>query len=424
VARGRILLFIGALFVTGLFGQRGTIDPAFEKIPFDQWLGEHEKPRFRLGVSLSRAELSFHQRFESQLEIKLDGKDLQTKRGDGNLLFFVQVTDSNGTRYQDHGSIDLGKLEENVKAADLEYSQSAFFLPGDYKIATAILDTATGDHVARELPFKVSPPKQGFLVDAWRSLPAVEFIPHQQSPESWYLPEIQGKLQWAASVPEPARLHVIINASNARAGMAGLLPTLKAISETGSSPISENIELLDLARRRPVFHQDDVHDLDWPRLKQALAEANTASIDVHSLSERSHDAQFFVSQVRKLIRASEKPCVLVVLTNPVAFESGEDLTPISLAASPAACRVIYIRYHARSESYRPIGPQMAGRGRGSGMGPRMGGTMARNRTMHEPIDQLEPTLKPLSPKVFDVETPEEMTKALADIEHQMRYGAK
>jgi hypothetical protein len=32
-----------------------------------------------------------------------------------------------------------------------------------------------------------------------------------------------------------------------------------------------------------------------------------------------------------------------------------------------------------------------------------------------PIDQLEPTLKPLAPRLFDVETPEDFRKALAAI---------
>jgi hypothetical protein len=191
-----------------------------------------------------------------------------------------------------------------------------------------------------------------------------------------------------------------------------MLPTLKAISQTGSSSLSERVELLDLARRRTVFHQDEVHTLDWPRLKAALGEANTASIDVHSLSERHHDAQFFVSQVRKLLRASEEPCVLVVLTKPVAFESGEDLEPISLESLPA-CKVIYIRYRAPMQrDAAPIGRQMGGRGRGA----RMGGPMTRNRPPQDVVDQLEATLKPLRPKVFDVETPEQTTRALAEIE--------
>ena len=115
----------------------------------------------------------------------------------------------------------------------------------------------------------------------------------------------------------PARINVILNIAPSvpvpgsrrpQSGeMAALLPTLKAISQTGSASVSEHVEVLDLARRRVVFHQEDVQELDSPRLKASLGEANTASIDIHSLSERHHDAQFFVSEVRALLRASDKP---------------------------------------------------------------------------------------------------------------------
>jgi hypothetical protein len=357
----------------------------------------------------------------ARVEIRLEGRDLEARRGDGELVFFVQITDRDGTRYQDHGAIELRKLDENIKAASLEYSQRAFFLPGDYRLAVAILDTGTGEHSTRQTQFRVAPPQHDLLPDAWRDLPPVEFIGNEDSPDSWYLPEINGRLQWAASVHSPARLNVILNVApsvpapgsrRTQSGdLAALLPALKAISQTGSSSLSEHVELLDLARRRAVFHQDEVHDLDWPRLKASLAEANTASIDVHSLSERNHDAQFFVSQVRSLLRASEKPCVLVVLTKPVAFESGEDLEPVSLEALPA-CSVVYIRYRAPVQPVSPFGQQMGGRGRGT----RMGGPMTRNRPPQDVVDQLEATLKPLNPKVFDVETPEQMTRAIAEIE--------
>ena len=390
MARAYLFLILGIVFNLHLWGQR---DPVFNKIPFDNWLAEQNQPRFRFTLNLPRAELSFHQRLESRIEIKVDGRDLQSTRGNGQLMFFVQITASDGTRYQDHGSIDLSKVQENIKSADLGYLQSAFFLPGDYKVAAAILDTATGDHSARTTQFRVSTPRQPFLVDAWRNLPAIEFIALQQSPESWYLPDIQGQLQWASSIREPVRLNVILNVA-AASNMAALLPTLKAISETGSPSISEQVELLDLARRHTVFHQENVQQLDWSNLKASLGQANTASIDLHSLSDRKHDAQFFVSEVRKVLRASEKPSVLIVLTNPIAFESGEDLSPISLESLPP-CRVIYIRYEAP-----PTRPQIRGRGR---------------RSMHGPIDQLEATLKPLHPKVFDVQTPAEITKALDQI---------
>jgi hypothetical protein len=231
-------------------------------------------------------------------------------------------------------------------------------------------------------------------------------------------------LQWAASVHSPARINIILNVApsipvpgsrrSQSGALAALLPTLKVISQTGSPSLSEHVELLDLARRRAAFQQDQVHDLDWPRLKASLDDSSTASIDVHSLTERHHDAQFFVSQVRTLLRASEKqPCVLVVLTNPVAFESGEDLEPVSREALPA-CSVFYIRYHEPVARVSPFDQQMGGRGRGS----RRGGPI-RNRPPQEVVDQLEATLKPLGPKVFDVATPEEMTKALGEIEKSL-----
>jgi hypothetical protein len=419
VVRNFILLLFSAAFLVKASGERGTLDPAFEKIPFDQWLGERDQARFHWTTSVTRAELSFHQRLMARVEIRLDGRDLESRRGAGELVFFVQVTGRDGSRYQNHGSIELGKLDENVKAANLEYSQAAFFLPGDFQLAVAILDTATGEHTIKRAQFRVAPPHD-FLQDAWRDLQPVEFIGSAESPDSWYLPDIHRTLQWAASLHSPARIDVILNVASsepvggsrrASSDLAALIPTLKAISQTGSSSVSEHIELLDLARRRAVFHQDDGRDIDWPRLKAALGEANRASIDIHSLSERHHDAQFFVSQVRSLLHTSQKPCVLVILTTPVAFESGEDLEPISLEDLPV-CRVVYIRYSGPAQSLAPFGQQMGGRGRGS----RMGGPMIRDRTPQNVVDQLAATLKPLGPKIFDVQTPEQMSRALADLQ--------
>lgn len=403
--------------------QRGSLDPAFDRIPFDQWLTERGQAHIRWTLAVPHAELSFHQRLIARIEIKVDGRDLESRRADGELVFFVQITDRDGTRYQDHSSVELSKLDANIKAADLECSQRAFFLPGDYRLAVGLLDTATGEHSASQSQFRVPPPHNS-LPDAWHALPPVEFIGAAESPDSWFLPGIHSRLQWAASVHSPARINVILNVAPSApvpgshrtnsGDLAALLPALKVISQSGSPSLSAHVELLDLARRRAFFHQDDVHELDWPRLKASLGEANTASIDVHSLQERHHDAQFFVSQVRRLIRASEKPCVLVVLTSSVAFESGEDLQPVSLEALPP-CRVVYIRYHQPVQPVHPFYPQMGGRSRDL----RRGGPPIRSRLPQEIVDQLAPTLKPLRPKVFDVETPEQMTKALAEIEKSL-----
>lgn len=417
-----LFLFLSAVSVAPGNGQRGRPDPAFEQIPFDQWLSEGDQAHFRWTVSVAPAELSFHQRLISRVEIRLDGKDLDTRRSHGELRFFVQITDADGTRYEDHGGMELSKLDKNVKAANVEYSQPAFFLPGSYRLAVAIVDATTGEHSAHQTQFRVASPRHDLLPDAWRDLPPVEFLGKEESSDSWYLPDIRGQLQWAASVRSPAQLNVILNVAPSvpapgsrptpSAGLAALLPTLKAISQTGSSSISEHVELLDLARRRAVFHQDEVRELDWPRLKASLGEANTASIDIHSLSEQHHDAQFFVAQVRRVLRGLEKPCVLVVLTTAVAFEAGEDRQPLSLEGLPA-CRVVYIRYQTLVPRVPIFDQRMGERGRGSRMG---GGPIDQPPARQEVVDQLEATLKPLSPKVFDVETPEQVTKAFVEIE--------
>lgn len=414
------LLFLSGALASYLFGQHGSLDPAFEKYPFEKWLGETGQTRFHWTAKVSRPELSFHQRLRVAVEVSLDGRDLETRRGNNKLLLLVQITDQAGKRYQDHGEVELSRLDENIQAANLQYTWSAFVLPGDYRVAVAMVDTTSGEHSTREAQFRVGPAARELPPDTWAALPAVEFAGKEEPPEGWFLPSIEGKLQWAAAVHSPAHLNVILNVApsapvpGARrvpsGDLSALLPTLKAISETGSPSVSDRVELLDLARRKAVFDQKDVRELDWPRLKDSLGEANTASIDVHSLSDRHHDAQFFVTQVRSILRASTEPCALVVLSSPVAFESGEDLEQISLEALPS-CHVFYIRYQApvqRVPFERPMGGRRGGR-----MG---GGPMGRTRPPLAAIDQLEGTLKPLKPKVFDVEKPEQVTKALAEIE--------
>ena len=144
----------------------------------------------------------------ARVEIRLHGRTPETRRADGQLVFLIQITDRDGKRYQDHGSIELSQLDENIKAANLEYSQRAFFLPGDYRLAVAILDTATREHSTRQVTFRVAPPQHDLLPDAWRDLPPVEFIGNEESPDSWYLPGIHGRLQWAAlKSPGAWRLH-------------------------------------------------------------------------------------------------------------------------------------------------------------------------------------------------------------------------
>jgi hypothetical protein len=105
-----------------------------------------------------------------------------------------------------------------------------------------------------------------------------------------------------------------------------------------------------------------------------------------------------------------------VLTKSVAFEAGEDLAPISLESLPA-CRVFYIRYHIPAPFVPPFHHQMGDHqmGRGGGRNSHMDIPMNPHLRPRDVTDQLAATLKPLNPRVFDVQTPEQMMKALAEI---------
>ena len=401
-------------FATLAFGQGESLDPAFDKIPFGRWLAEGgEQAPMRWTLSASRPDLTFHQRLVTRIEIKLDGRDLAPRVGQGRLMIFLQLT-AGTVRYQDHGSIDLAKLETNIKSADVSYTQSAFVLPGEYQLAVAILDTTNGQHSVRQETVRIPSPKNEFLVAGWKGLPPVEFTGDEDPPDSWFLPRVHGHWDWAKRGGGPAHIHVVVNvavapeARRSRSPNLGpLIATLKSISQSGSEAVKVDAKWLDLSRRKVVYQQDGGRELDWPAMKESLSDSGSGTIDVKALSQRFQDAQFFVREVGKVLRraeGAEGACAVVVLTNPVAFEPGEDLHPISLE-SKTGCKVFYIRYVAPP----PIRPMA-----GPGFGGSYGYPGARRR-LESRFDQLEGTLKPLKPRVFDVETPEQMTRALAEI---------
>ena len=328
--------------------------------------------------------------------------------------------------WKNHGQIDFDKVDEKgARQQYLIYTFSAFVLPGDYDVVLAVVDTANGEHGIREERLHVPVLKNDPLRDAWRDLPPVEFVPPAEPPDLWYLPSIDAPLHLPVETRRPLRLDVLANLTpservtgslNAQNGnLSVLVPALKTISQLQVRNGSLHVALLDLLHQRVTFHQDDGQALDWPAIRNTLDERDTGTIDLRSLGERGRSAEFFVSEVRRRIDAAAEgqAHALVILSGPVEFERGVDLQAIH-AAPPPNCRVFYIRYRTvRPHPDRQEEPVHLGRGRWDS------GTPGRQRPGYRrqelDIDQLEPTLKPLAPRVFDVETPDEFRKALAAI---------
>jgi hypothetical protein len=413
----------------------GTHDPAFDSIPFASWMAGPDSPtKIHWSARVLPAQLSFHQRLLTAVSAQVDGADLASRRGKGEFVVFAQFTDSAGVTYQDHTSIDLTKVEEALTASNVTYSVRAYVRPGEYRVAILLFDSATKEHWAKTEKITIVPLRHDAFPDSWNDLAAVESVPSVDAPEAWLEPASAARLNLPAKTKTPARIDVIVNLSPSEqhAGserlrnqtLSALIPTLQVISEMQLGESALNVALLDIARHRVVFHQSKVHDLQWDNLKDAFAEDATGTIDVKSLQDRGRNAAFFVKEVSRRISAdtpSGARHALIVLSGATEFAPGEDLRPIE-ATRPADCPVFYIRYYAPVPRREPV---YAGRrgGFGRGMGGVRSGMEGPAGQMHaersDTVDQLEKTLKPVSPRLFDVSTPEEMRKALAEIRDQI-----
>jgi hypothetical protein len=417
-----VLIAIATCTLSAQTAQGGSADPVFSEIPFDQWVSQGDQSHMRWTVRLSEPRLSTHQRFVTEVSVQVDGAELSRRRGKGQFLVLVQATDEKGRLWQSHQEMDLEHVEEGMKTNNAVFSQLLFVLPGDYRVAIATFANATGEHSAVQRKLHVSALKNDPLPGAWRDLPAVEFLPPSMLPDSWYLPSIEGKLRLAVGTHEPVHVDLIVNLtpSEQLTGSTGvqnrnlgvLLPAAKVLSQVDWRNATFSLALLDLARRRVTYRQENGGGLDWPKAASSLAEVKPGIIDVKSLEQRQFSAQFFVDEIGRRIGAAKGPApggsrVLIVLSSLVRFASGQEVHPIALEG-PTDTRVFYIRY---KPAPRIIVPRPGDSGQRRGRIP--GGDLRTDLVSQ--IDQLEPLLKPLDPRLFDVSTPEQFRKALATI---------
>ncbi|HEX4133702.1 MAG TPA: hypothetical protein VHY84_03695 [Bryobacteraceae bacterium] len=380
----------------------------------------------RWTARISEPELSTHQRLIARVFVEVDGSELARRRGKGQFLVLVQVNDEKGGVWQNHQEMDLERVEEGIKANDALFSQIFFVLPGEYRISIAIFDNATKEHSIVTRKLHVAPLKNDPLPGAWSDLPAIEFLPPPTDPDRWYLPTIEGKLRLAVETHEPVHVSLLVNLTPSERSSGStrvqnrnfevLLPAAKLLSQADWGNAAYSVSLLDLARRRVIYGQDDAPNLprnargmDWSRLDSALTDVNPGMIDVKSLENRQHSADFFIDQIRRSIEepsGRRRSQVVIVLSSMVQFEPGQELRPIPLTDSTDV-KLFYVRFESRSQ-FVP-GPAAIGRrGRpGNGRWP--------SSAPYPGIDQLEPLLKPLEPRLFQIGTQDEFRKALATI---------
>lgn len=409
----------------------GAPDPAFSAVPFEQWLTESGSTNLRWAVRVGPAELNNHQRLQSRVEVQVDGNELVSRRGHGGLVVMIQFEDSAKRLYQTHGVIDLQDVKDEVGKSNVQYLQDAFLLPGDYRVSVALFDVKTRDHWTEQKTLHVNPLRNDPLPGAWKNLPAVELLRPAEPPDSWYMPYVGSRLQVSAAPRRPVHVEVLMNASpsgpsrglntgtaNSR-NLANLVPALKVFSQMEVAGGSLHITLLDISKRRVIFEQDAVRELDWKRLREALTEADPNKIDVKSLENRAQNASYFMQQVRERLGPAGTPAagtandplhVLIVLAAPMTLDSGDKSHVIIDAETKPQGSLYFVRYHLPPEraplGYEPM-QRMGRRGYPGNMPPPTGPP--------EAFDSLQGVLKPLQPRLFDVYSPDQFRKALSTL---------
>lgn len=416
LSRGLGLVLLAA---SGLLAQ----DPAFDTIPFEKWLTERDQTHFLWAAKTTGGHLTNLQRLGATVEVTVDGKELANRRGQGELAVFIQFSDSDHRVYRTHGSIDLKNATEEAAKSNIVYSQPALVMPGEYRIDIAILDTNNGEHATLTRSLRVAPLKNDSLPDSMRDLPPVEFIAPSDPPDAWYQPLLTGRLHLHIERDKPGRIEILANASPSSIGprfrsgelnsriLTELIPGLKVLSQIELSQGDLGVSMMDVTRRQVLFSQTGLgamtNSLDWEKLRPALLQADPNKIDVRELSDSSQNPQFFVREVRKRVAAD---AALVILSAPIAFASHDDRRPIEVEDKPQA-KVYYFRFHPLPV-HRPVEEfprRGAGRRRG-GAGLQGAGMLAQ-----EPPDSLAGLLKPLQPRIYDIYTPDQFRKALADL---------
>jgi hypothetical protein len=396
-------------------------------VPFERWLAEGEPTTLRWTVRVNGAELNAHQRLQARIEIQLDGNELVSRRGHGGFVIMVQFEDTAKRLYQTHGGIDLQEVKDDAGKSNVQYLQDAFVLPGDYRVGVVIFDAKTGDHWAEQRTLHVNPLRSDPLPGAWKDLPAVELLHAMEPPDSWYIPDVSSHLQLPVATRRPVRVEVLMNASPSgpsrglstgtanNRNLANLVPALKVLSQIEVAGGSLHITLLDISKRRVIFEQDAVRQLDWTRLREALTEADPNKIDAKSLGHREQNAPYFFQQVRERLSHSDSPVgagaeplhVMIVLAAPMTLDSGEK----SRGESDAKQRgpMYFVRYHLPPER-KPLGFEELSR-----MGRRGYGGMQPPAGPDEAFDSLQPLLKPLQTRLFDIYNPDQFRKALSSL---------
>jgi len=379
--------------------------PELDKLPFPEWSAQGKRTDMRWYPRADVMGLSYHQRLQAHISIKIDGADL-ARLGGKRVIAFVQFTDAAGRQYRNAATFDYSAGSKDLRKQNVEIAWDAFVLPGEYRVAFALLhpDTAKRDFI--ETRFEVPALHHDPLPAAWSSLPTVEFLDPNDAAkiETIFQEQMAGRLNLPLAAPPPVRFEVLADLTPSsvfggspqayRRYLQAAIPAIKVLAQVQVAGGKPSVTTLDLQRAQETLHQDSVDHLDWAALKRIAMAPEVALVDVRRPVQPS--ANFLRQELAQRIADTRGPRrrVYVILSSPLDPYSFPDP---DRKLSSCGCVIYYLNFPFYSTE---IGPR--------------GRVIIRSSFSGVPR-KVERMLSPLRVRSFSIASPEDFRAALAQI---------
>ncbi len=362
---------------------------------FAQLMAGAERKEIPWKTDVSKPFLGDLQRLEVWVGVHVPLKTLARRGPQHSLLLIAGVADAGGKWLPRAGTYLRQEVDLQVqKAESVSFILGAQVLPGNNTLGLVLCDEVTRLCNSRRHAFRVSPLKRDPLPGMWRDLPPAQFYALEEGLDIIYNPRLRGRPWLPVQTRRPLRVDVLINlfGSQRQPGRFGvalhqLLPALRILSELQLSNGSLHVTTVDAERRRILFQQENVEELKWPELREALEKVNPDTIEVEALAGRKQNAAYFREVLAERLKAGEPTGsasglkrIVIVLAGESYYSRGADRRPLT---PPANCDCLV--YYVRLESFWVY------------------------------WDELGKVLSGLKPRRFVVRNPEDFRKALAEI---------
>ena len=425
-----VFLLAAAFFAAApLCAQDISTREAPPEIPFHEWIAETKHVELPWSITIAPARLSILQRLVVEFRVKVPSKALDLLGPTFQLFLDVRLKPAGGTWLTTHDISGTRLHERMPKENYLVFTLQALIQPGEYTVGFILFDRVSGLRSVGLRKLTVRPVSGDPLPEISRDLPVVEFFQRGVDDDREALPELHSRLWIPLSTRRPVHIELLVNFAPPEPGppmpgsparydrnlrtlhqrnLARMLGIIKVLSQMDLANGSLHITAFDLHRRNVLFEQETRGELDWPRLRNALAKVNPLSIPVKALEGRKQNAAF----LRELLQhrlpppdaapahagngsnggsdghapAAEPLRVFILVSSPVIFERGADLSPV-LPPRGADFRVYHLQYQVSAANL---------------------------------WDDIPRVLRELAPRRFALQNPDEFRRAIARILADLR----